>query len=143
MTASGALEHGLSEELPRLYRYAANALMRGSKQADDLVQRTILRALEKRHNADGAGGWRATIQTRIFLMVIGIVAATLVAGAADAQTATGTGLQTVAVLVRADQRPPQARQKAADYCSNFGKTAEFQGIRQQRNGGEIALFACV
>src|SRR4051812_1007849 len=135
MTASGALEHGLSEELPRLYRYA-NALMRGSKQADDLVQRTILRALEKRHDA---GGWRATMQTRIFLMVIGTVAATLAAGAADAQPATDTGPQTVAVSVRADQRP-QARQKAADYCSNFGKTAEFQGIRQQRNGGEIALF---
>ncbi len=83
-----------------------------------------------------------TMQTRIFLAVIGAVAAALAASAADAQTTTGTGLQTVAVPVRDDQLP-QARQKAADYCSNFGKAAEFQGIRQQRNGGAIALFACV
>ena len=81
-----------------------------------------------------------TMQTRIFLTVI--VAAALAAAAADAQTTATAGLQTVVVPVVANQLP-QAQQKAANYCSTFGKAAEFQGIRQQRNGSEIALFACV
>jgi hypothetical protein len=90
------------------------------------------------------------MQIRTFLTAFGAVAVALAAGAVDAQTTTtastgaaaSTGLQTVAVPVGANQLS-QARQKAANYCSNFGKAAEFQGIRQQRNGGELAYFACI
>jgi hypothetical protein len=84
------------------------------------------------------------MQIRTFLTVFGAVAAALAAGAVDAQTTTAasTGLQTVVVPVGANQLA-QVRQKAANYCSTFGKAAEFQGIRQQRNGGELAYFTCI
>lgn len=78
-------------------------------------------------------------------MAIGAAAAAVASGAATtAQTmaAAAAGPQIVAVPVNSNNLP-QARLRAATYCSNFGKAAAFKGIRQQHNGDEIALFACV
>jgi RNA polymerase sigma-70 factor (ECF subfamily) len=42
------LAHQISEQMPRLRRYA-RALLRSEVEADDLVQECVLRALSKRH----------------------------------------------------------------------------------------------